>query len=151
MYKRILVPIDGSKTSQHALDTALAIAKESDGQVRVLHLVEELTYLGGLEPYGDYSGQVIKAMRESGSQLLQGALARARDMGVAADPLLCENLGQRLGDITAEEARQWNADLIVVGTHGRKGVGRMLLGSGAEQVIRFAPVPVLVIRGDQGS
>ena len=50
--------------------------------------------------------------------------------------------------MVADEARRWNADLIVVGTHGRRGVGRMLLGSGAEQVIRMAPVPVLVIRSE---
>jgi nucleotide-binding universal stress UspA family protein len=53
-----------------------------------------------------------------------------------------------LPEVVADEARRWQADLIVVGTHGRRGVGRMLLGSGAEQVIRMAPVPVLVIRSE---
>jgi nucleotide-binding universal stress UspA family protein len=51
-----------------------------------------------------------------------------------------------LGDKVAGEATAWEADLVVVGTHGRKGVSRALLGSGAEQIIRFAPVPVLVMR-----
>jgi nucleotide-binding universal stress UspA family protein len=71
----------------------------------------------------------------------------ARSAGVAAEQQLMEAPGMRLGDTVASEARQWEADLIVVGTHGRRGIGRVLLGSGAEQVIRSAPVPVLVIPG----
>jgi nucleotide-binding universal stress UspA family protein len=55
----------------------------------------------------------------------------------------------RLGEAVAREAQQWDADLIAVGTHGRRGLGRVLLGSGAEQIIRVAPVPVLVIRGEE--
>jgi nucleotide-binding universal stress UspA family protein len=54
--------------------------------------------------------------------------------------------GTRLGDKVAEQALAWNADLVVVGTHGRKGLSRAMLGSGAEQIVRFAPVPVLVVR-----
>ena len=54
-----------------------------------------------------------------------------------------------MGETVANAARLWNADLIVVGTHGRRGVGRMLLGSGAEQIVRLAPVPVLVVRSPE--
>jgi nucleotide-binding universal stress UspA family protein len=53
-----------------------------------------------------------------------------------------------LGESVADEAADWGADLVVLGTHGRRGLGRVLLGSGAEQVIRLCPVPVLVVRGD---
>lgn len=73
-------------------------------------------------------------------------MERARAAGVAADNLLFEKYGESLGETVASEAMRWNADLIVVGTHGRRGVGRLLLGSGAEQVIRLAPTPVLVVR-----
>jgi nucleotide-binding universal stress UspA family protein len=65
---------------------------------------------------------------------------------VPADTRLVESRGPRLGDAVAAEAREWEADLVVVATHGRRGLGRVLLGSGAEQVIRQAPVPVLVVR-----
>ena len=65
----------------------------------------------------------------------------------AGDTRLADAPSQRLGRMVADEARGWEADLIVVGTHGRRGLGRVLLGSGAEQIIRDAPVPVLVIRG----
>ena len=66
--------------------------------------------------------------------------------GVAVDTVLLDKLGQRLGAAVANSAKHWNADLIVVGTHGRRGLGRLLMGSGAEQIIRQAPAPVLVVR-----
>ena len=76
-------------------------------------------------------------------------VAAAQSAGVPCERVLIDAAGVRLGESAAAEARQWEADLIVVGTHGRRGIGRVLLGSGAEQVIRMAPVPVLVIRGNE--
>ena len=69
--------------------------------------------------------------------------------GVGVDTVCRETFGGRLCDIVVEEATQWNADLIVIGTHGRRGVGRMLIGSDAEQIVRVAPVPVLLVRGSE--
>ena len=80
---------------------------------------------------------------------LADSLAIAKAAGVAAQTKLLDAPGKRLGDSVAEAARAWEADLIVVGTHGRRGIGRVLLGSGAEQIIRLSPVPVLVIRADE--
>ena len=71
--------------------------------------------------------------------------------GVVAETALLEGLDLRLGDVVADDARAWSADLVVVGTHGRRGVGRVLLGSGAEQIIRQAPVPVLAVRSSRAS
>lgn len=65
---------------------------------------------------------------------------------MACDAQLIDDLGPRLGESVARVAREWKADLIVLGTHGRRGFNRLLLGSGAEQVIRLAPVPVMVVR-----
>jgi nucleotide-binding universal stress UspA family protein len=70
----------------------------------------------------------------------------AKAAGVDFDSHLIDFPGQRLGQTIADEATQWGADLIVVGTHGRRGFSRALLGSGAEQILRMAPVPVLVMR-----
>ena len=148
MYKRILVPVDGSDTSKKALDAALQMARDSNGTVRIVHLVDELAYLSGYDLYGGYSGELIKMMREAGSSILKESLATAQAAGVAADTAILEKFGERLGETVAEATRQWKADLVVVGTHGRRGVGRALLGSGAEQIIRLAPVPVLVVRGE---
>lgn len=144
MYKRILVPVDGSATSNKALTAALQLARDGGGRVRVLHSLDELAYLSGFE----YSGEVIKIARQNAAKVLDDALAIAKAAGVAADQQLVDLPGQRLGQMVSEAARSWEADLVVVGTHGRRGIGRVLMGSGAEQVIREACVPVLVIRSD---
>ncbi|MEJ8837882.1 universal stress protein [Ramlibacter sp. AN1133] len=142
MYKRILVPVDGSETSNRALVAALQMARETSGRVRLLHAIDELAYLSAFE----YSGQVLEAARKGGARTLEDAAAIATASGVPADHKLVEVTGQRLGEVVADEARNWDADLIVIGTHGRRGVSRVLLGSGAEQVLRLAPVPVLAVR-----
>lgn len=146
MYKRILVPVDGSATSFKALDAALRMAREGDGRVRLLHVLDELAYLSGYGPVGD----LLKVARDYGNKVLADALARARTSEVPAETLLLEVPGGRLGELVAREAGSWNADLVVVGTHGRHGLGRVLLGSGAEQVLRLAPVPVLAVRAGDG-
>jgi nucleotide-binding universal stress UspA family protein len=145
MYKRIVVPVDGSETAQKALTTALQMARESNGCVHLVHVVEGLTPMAA-DPYGAYSGEVIEVMRQSGRKILDDALALARAEGVQADTQLFDNFGARLAEVVADSATRFNADLMVVGTHGRRGLGRVLMGSGAEQIIRLSPVPVLVLR-----
>jgi len=145
MYQRILIPVDGSETATKAMVTALQLARDSGGQVHLVHVVEGMTPLAA-DPYGAYSGEVIEIMRQSGSKILEDASDVAKAAGVTADTELFDNFGERLAEVVADAAIRFNADLIVVGTHGRRGLGRMMLGSGAEQIIRLAPVPVLVIR-----
>jgi nucleotide-binding universal stress UspA family protein len=142
MYKRILVPVDGSETSNRAVVAALQMARENGGRIRLVHALDELAYLSGYE----YSADLLKAARDQGSRVLEDAQVMARAAGVPADGKLVETAGRRLGELVAEEARNWEADLVVVGTHGRRGMSRILLGSGAEQVLRLAPVPVLAVR-----
>jgi nucleotide-binding universal stress UspA family protein len=142
MYKRILVPVDGSETSNKALVAALQMARESGGRVRLIHTLDELAYLSGFE----VSGDLIQLARDYASKVLQDALDMAKSAGVPAETKMVEGVGTRLGEVVADEARAWEADLVVVGTHGRRGVSRVLLGSGAEQVLRLAPVPVLAVR-----
>lgn len=151
MYKRILVPVDGSETSNKALVAALQLARMVAGRVRLIYVVEEMTYVSGYGEFGGYSEDLITAIHEAGTKILDDALAIAKSAGVEADTLLRDNLGGRLAEVVADAAKEWNADLIVVGTHGRRGVGRALMGSGAEQIIRLAPVPVLVVRLGEGS
>ncbi len=148
MYKRIVVPVDGSETAQKALTTALQMARESNGCVHLVHVVEGLAPMAA-DPYGAYSGEVIEVMRQSGRKILDDALALPRAEGVQADTQLFDNFGARLAEVVADSATRFNADLMVVGTHGRRGLGRVLMGSGAEQIIRLSPVPVLVLRSSQ--
>lgn len=149
MYRRILVALDGSETSMRALTASLNLARQGGGRVRMVHVVEELAYLGGFDPYGASSGDLIKVIKENGAKVLATGLAAAESAGVEADTVLYDNFGERLPEAVADAAKQWNADLIVVGTHGRRGMGRVLMGSGAEQIIRLSPVPVLVIRAPE--
>ena len=151
MYRRIMVAVDGSATSNKALVAALEMAAYSGGRsvLRLIHVLDEMAYFTGIEPYGGQSGQLNEMMREAGKKVLSDALAVVQAANVQADTLLIDKFGERLGETVAEEAKNWNASLIVVGTHGRRRVGRMFLGSGAEQIIRLAPVPVLVVRSPE--
>ena len=146
MYQRILVPVDGSEPSNRALSTAIGLAKAFGARLRVVHVIEELAYLSGYDQFGGYSGELIRAMREAGDKVLADSQAQARAAGVEVDAMLFDQFGERLGETVAKAAQMWNADLIVTGTHGRRGVSRAVLGSGAEQILRLAPVPVLSVR-----
>ncbi len=153
MYRRILVAVDGSETSNKAIAAALEMASYSGGRsvVRLLHVVDEMAYFTGLDPYAGQSYSVISVMREAGEKILADALAIVQSAGVQADTVLIDRLGAHLAETVAEQAKEWDASLIVVGTHGRKGIGRLLMGSGAEQIIRLATCPVLVIRSEQST
>lgn len=146
MFKRILVPVDGSATSNRALASAIAMARAFGGRLRLVHVVDEVTHLAGYDQ-GGYAVDLGAIMREAGEKVLQDGAAQARAAGVEAEGMLLDTFGQRLGEAVAEAAKLWNADLVVAGTHGRRGVSRLLLGSGAEQILRLAPTPVLTIRG----
>jgi nucleotide-binding universal stress UspA family protein len=149
MYQRILVPFDGSATSTNGLDEAIKLAKPAGAIVRLLHVVNELSYMTGFESYGTYAGNVIEQLKEAGAEILAGGKARVAAAGIEVDTVLIENFSMRLADVVAEQAIAWKADLVVIGTHGRRGVQRMLLGSDAELILRTAPVPVLLVRAPE--
>lgn len=144
LFKKILVPIDGSDTSDKAMRMALDMTREALGTVRFVHVMEDDLYWRTYE----FSADLRNFAHDHAKQLLQTAMDAASAMGVNAESQVLDQPGQRLGESVADEAADWGADLVVLGTHGRRGLGRVLLGSGAEQVIRLCPVPVLVVRGD---
>jgi nucleotide-binding universal stress UspA family protein len=143
-FRKILLPVDGSTTSNRALEMAIQMAQGGSARLHLIHAVDELAYVSGYE----YAADLFAMARDYGQKILDQALQQAKAAGVDADIKLIDLPAQRLGETVATEAREWQADLIVVGTHGRKGIGRVFLGSGAEQIIRLAPVPILVIRGE---
>ena len=147
MYKRILVAVDGSDTSQLALQEAVNLTRESGGQLRIVHVVDEVSldlYREVVDP-----GEIQKAITISGQEILSKAQTAVSAAGVKAETRLLkiEKLGRRVTDMIAQEADAWPADLIVIGTHGRRGFNRLLMGSVAEGVVRIATKPVLLIRG----
>ncbi|MDR6536766.1 universal stress protein [Variovorax soli] len=145
MYQRILVPIDGSATSLRGLDEALRMAKLTGATLRLIHVVDELKYVTGFETFATYSGDVVPLMAEAGKQILEQGRERAQRAGIDAESVLFTSLAGRVSELVVAQAKAWNADLIVIGTHGRHGVARAVLGSDAEQVLRMAPVPVLLV------
>lgn len=146
MFKRILIPVDGSGTANKALIAGLQMARETGASVRVVHAVNEMAYLGSMDAYGAYSADLAGMMREGGIKVLAQAKDIAQSAGIEASQALLDEPGKRLGESIADAVSLWGADLVVVGSHGRRGMGRVLLGSGAEQILRMSPVPVLVIR-----
>lgn len=145
MYRRILVPIDGSQASERALQEAVALASGA-AQFRLVHVLEEI-YLMEPEGYAQIDmTNVQNALRQSGERTLAAAAAKVQQSGATAETVLLDANGERIPSVIVNEARQWTADLIVLGTHGRSGLDRLLLGSVAEGVTRIAPVPVLLVR-----
>lgn len=149
MYQRILVPIDGSDTSLRGLDEALQLSKLVGAKLRLVHVVDELKYVTGFETFATYSGDVVPLMAEAGRKILEQGRERAQRAGIDAESVLFTSVAGRVSEIVIEQAKAWNADLIVIGTHGRHGVARAFLGSDAEQVLRMAPVPVLLVNARQ--
>jgi nucleotide-binding universal stress UspA family protein len=147
MYQRILVPIDGSPTAQQGLAEAIKLARLTGGAIRLLHVVDELSFALGASSFAAYSGDVFELLREGGQTILSEAKAQVEAAGIKVDTLLRDSFEGRVCDLVVDSAKAWPADVIVIGTHGRRGVGRLLIGSDAEQIVRYAPVPVLLVRG----
>jgi nucleotide-binding universal stress UspA family protein len=143
MYKRILVPVDGSNSSNIALDEAIRLAKGRQAGLRVVHVVDTINL------NVDSMADIAESLRESSWKLLREAEARARRARVKAETELLEiqKVSERISDLVVKDAATWRADVIVMGTHGRRGLNRLLLGSVADGVVRVSSVPVLLIRG----
>lgn len=144
MYSRILVPVDGSSCSLKGLTEALKLA-DAKTRIKVLHVVNELISEPALAPT-EYHQRLIESMREGGQETLAEARAIARQQGADAEVELIETMGGRAADCIVAAAKQWQADLIVMGTHGRRGMSRLAMGSDAGLVVRSTPVPVLLVR-----
>ena len=148
MFRRILVPVDGSAPSLLGLDHAIALAKQQRASLRVLNVIDDLVLAPiMMEPSAaGYMADAVDAMREEGSKVLKQAAARAQRGGVKAQTVLLESHGGPVSDAILADARRARADVIVMGTHGRRGLRRLILGSDAERVVREARVPVLLTR-----
>lgn len=149
MYKNILVAVDGSAPSQLALTEAVKLTKGCGATLHLVHVVDEYMMGPVMEPSfmsSAYYTDAIDALREAGRETLKQAEAKVRAQGLEPQTSLLEASGRQVAEFVVEKARQWPADLIVMGTHGRRGLRRLLLGSDAEWVVRSAPVPVLLVR-----
>lgn len=144
MYQRILVPIDGSETSLQGLDEAVRLALLTSAALRLVHVLNKFRRTTGFASHASYSA-LLPGMKEAGEELLRQGRERAERGGIKAESMLLCSLTGQLSEMVAEDAEAWSADLIVIGTHGRRGVERLLWGSDANEIKRVAPVPVLLV------
>lgn len=148
MYQRILVPLDGSVTSERGLREAMGLAQKLGAELHLLHVVAEFPVLAQMSTAAHYQ-DTLDGFRKYGSGLLARAMRDAAGGGLQADSALREISQGRISDAIVEEAAKARCDLIVMGTHGRRGFSRLTMGSEADLVLRTSPVPVLMVRQDE--
>jgi nucleotide-binding universal stress UspA family protein len=148
MYKRIAVAVDGGDTSTIALNEAVKLARLMNSTLLLLYVCEEMPVVWNVDGMTPFPMEdVSKALIESGKQLLQKNKQLVTESGIDVETRLVEDYQGRIGTVISQEAEQWLADLLVIGTHGRKGLDHLLMGSVAEGVMRTASMPVLLVRG----
>ncbi|AQQ28321.1 MULTISPECIES: universal stress protein [Burkholderia cepacia complex] len=148
MYEKIMVAVDGSASSKQALAEAVKVALAGDTHVSVVYVVDKsvlFTYAGRLDPHA-----LVEEIRDDGRKVLREAeqiIALAGAKG-EAELVETESIGEDIAERLQRYVKERGIDLAVVGTHGRRGIRRVLLGSVAERFVRGSKCPVLLIRGD---
>jgi nucleotide-binding universal stress UspA family protein len=139
--KKILVPIDGSDYSNRAAEYAIGIAKAQNAEVLLVYVVDELVvdqFSGGAE-----RGAVESDLKGDGQRAVKYAECLMETAGVKASSLLLKG---RPFEQIVNTTKSFDVDLVVMGTYGRRGAERILIGSVAERVIEYSPCPVLVVK-----
>jgi nucleotide-binding universal stress UspA family protein len=147
-YKRLLVPIDGSGTADRGLAEAIALAKVCDASLVLLSVVEYYPMMIEMATATTWD-QISRDMRAHAQRVLERAHEAARAAGVASEVHLEDAASARVCDVIVDQAREHRCDLIVMGTHGRRGIEHALIGSDAERVLRLAPCAVLLVRAQE--
>jgi len=143
--QRILVAVDFSETSEHALDYAADLARRLGDELHVLHVYHLPTYaLPQVMPLPtkELTDELVRAVQKS----LESMVDEHRE-GLSVEGHLAEGVAY---EVILEKASALDAELVVVGTHGRSGLGHTLLGSTAEKLVRLSPIPVTTVRGARG-
>jgi nucleotide-binding universal stress UspA family protein len=149
MFRKIMVPVDGSPTSKRGLEEAIELARDQKASLYLFHVVDELSLVSNSTSVmggGAYMDGLLKEFVNAGKKILADAEATVRKHRVPVKSLLVENLSTLTSELIVHQARKWKIDLIVLGTHGRRGIRRLVMGSDAEGVVRTTSVPVLLVR-----
>lgn len=145
MYQRILIPFSATNTAFHAVRRGVEVAADNGAVLRIVHVMQGTELFGAYERLAGLRGRLARPVHHQVQASLDEAVQRALAAGVAADALIVDFAGASLGRAIARVAVEWNADLLVVGSQGRRGLQRLLLGSQAEQIARWSTVPVLLV------
>lgn len=143
-YKKILIPIDASQTAQAAAAQATALARDQSAAIRFVVVVEVHGLMGSAPEFLNVMGNDARLLLDSWVNK-----AQAPGMDVSSAVVETSQAVPRIADVILAEGRRWGADLIVIGSHGRSGVRRMILGSVAEGVAQRSTVPVLIVHAGE--
>ncbi|KTD09119.1 universal stress protein [Legionella gratiana] len=142
MYKQIMVAVDGSKTSSLALKEAIQLAKNQNSKLCVVHIIDTL-----------YEGDVdreafVELIKKQGQEVLKSIKKKLNRVKIEFEMKLVELTPSKsqIAEKLVDEATGWSADLIIIGTHGRRGIQHILTGSVAEEIIRISKIPVLLVK-----
>jgi nucleotide-binding universal stress UspA family protein len=146
MFKHILLGTDGSAASEHAATLAVDLARIHEAKLTVLYVVDPYPYLGVGEtnPMGFQAYMAAAQQHAAQAHAKVASLCEKKAPGVRLEARLVEDVTAMRGIV--DTAQEEKADLVVVGSHGRTGISRLMLGSVAAQVVAHSPVPVLVVR-----
>lgn len=146
MYRNILVALDGSESSKRALNAAIGVVAMTNGKVTAVYVLDRSVTFSYAIEYDPYP--LIDALRKDGRCILEDAQTRMKEHGISGEVELAETegLAEDIASCLQRCAQRRAADLVVMGTHGRRGVRRAVLGSVAERFLRLSTCPVLLIR-----
>jgi len=146
MYQHVLISVDDSHTSGKALEKAIEICKATGAALEIVHAVDESIFSHIRETTLIDKGAALKAVLLEGKETLARAVEVATDAGLTPKSQLLSSDSLHAADQVAAHVAKSDADLLIVGSHGRRGIQRMLLGSVAEKLLRKVEISVLVVR-----
>ena len=145
MFKHILVPVDGSETSLQAVSKAAELAKVFNSEVTAVYVLDPYPFTGVGADFAYGQAQYLSAATAEANKALEDVTERMKDTGVTIKTLVGE--GHAIHEGIVRVGENVGADLIVMGSHGRRGLEKLVLGSVAQRVLQAARIPVLVVRG----
>ncbi len=148
MYKRIMVAIDDSFVTSKVLDSAIESARQHGAKLAICHALDQTIFAQreAAIMLSKSVGQVTLNLKESAQEFVGKAAAIAREAGIDVETLIVESELGHVADMLANAAADWQADLLIVGTHSRRGIERFFVGSVAEQLVRKARTSLLLVR-----
>lgn len=147
MYSQILVPVDGSQTALQALRQAAGLAKAFGARVFLVHVIDPYPFLGAGADFALGQADYLSAATSNANQALTAAAEIVNAQGIVSESAIVDDHSADDGILST--AKTCGADLIVMGSHGRRGLEKLLLGSVTQRVLQEARVPVLVVRGSE--
>jgi nucleotide-binding universal stress UspA family protein len=144
LYKHLLVPLDGSPTSEAALTHAIALARTCGAVLTVMTVYDPFPMIAAAAEYGSYQVQLAEDLRLEAELTVNAARTRAEaaDLTVTARVVDLKTVWRAILDVAQSD----QADLIVMGSHGRSGLDKLVMGSETQRVLQHTHLPVLVVR-----